>query len=84
MEKTRRTSIDINQDILRLCIIPRKRTHIVYGTNINFNLAHKYISHLLEKELLKQTKRLYETTAKGENLLMSLINVEHEIELVNI
>lgn len=43
-----------------------KKTHIVYEVNLNFNLAHKYLEMLNEKELIRQENGLFFTTDKGK------------------
>ena len=84
MEKTRRTSIDINREILELCMIPQLKTGIIYKTNINFSLGLKYLGHLIDNELLVRIDKLYETTQKGINVLNDLVDVDDSIGLINI
>jgi predicted transcriptional regulator len=43
-----------------------KKTHIVYATNINFNIAHKYLEMLEDKELVRNEDGLFITTDKGK------------------
>jgi len=84
MEKTRRTSIDINREILKLCTTPQIKTGIIYKTNINFSLGLKYLGHLVDNELLIKINKHYETTQKGINVLNDLVGVDDSIGLINI
>ena len=43
-----------------------KKTHIVYEVNLNFNIAHKYLEILKDKELVKHENGLFITTDKGK------------------
>ena len=41
-----------------------KKTHIVYEVNLNFNIAHKYLEMLKDKELIRNENGLFITTDK--------------------
>lgn len=76
MRNNRRNDLDIITDILRITDVETKITHIVYGANLNFNLARKYTSGMIEDGLLEEVregnpkpKNLYIRTKKGEHLL---------------
>ena len=43
-----------------------KKTLIVYEANLNFNITHKYLEMLKEKELIRHEKGLFITTDKGK------------------
>ena len=45
------------------------KTKIVYGANLNFNLATKYLDLLEEKRLIRAGSRVYEITEEGETFL---------------
>lgn len=45
------------------------KTKIVYGANLNFNLATKYLDLLEEKRLIRVDSRVYEITKEGETFL---------------
>ena len=62
----RRSRTDIVVDILRVAMNGAKKTHIVYAVNLNFNIAHKYLEMLKEKELIRNEKGLFITTDKGK------------------
>lgn len=42
-----------------------KKTHIVYGANLNSTIASKYLSRLTEKQLIEQKGNMFITTDKG-------------------
>ena len=62
----RRSRIDISAEILRVATKGANKTQIVYGTNLNFEVAKKYLEMLQEKGLIKQDGDLYLTTIKGK------------------
>lgn len=45
------------------------KTKIVYGANLNFNLATKYLDLLEEKRLIRVASRVYEITEGGKKFL---------------
>jgi len=66
----RRTRLDIIIDILLLVVNKgANKTKIVYGANLNFKIAHKYIEFMLETGLIEERKKdgktLYYATEKG-------------------
>ena len=62
----RRSRNDIAVDILRVSMNGAKKTHIVYEANLNFNITHKYLEMLKEKELIRHENGLFITTDKGK------------------
>jgi len=72
----RRHSLDIKAEILRVAVGGAKKTRIVYGTNINFTVARKYCSELIENGLLSVHKGsiIYKTTEKGLDFLRQYDN----------
>jgi predicted transcriptional regulator len=78
MEKTsvkqRRSSVEILMEILNLIENGREtKTAIVYGANLNFTVAKKYIQLLVEKGLVKvedkSRGKKYSLTEKGKKFL---------------
>jgi len=65
--------MDIIMDILAEALKEVNKTHIVYGANLNFNLGQKYLSLLIDKELLIKVAgdggTLYKTTERGIEVL---------------
>ena len=71
-----RTRIEIYEEMLELTKVETKKTHLVYGCNLNFNTVKKYLKHLLDKgqikEIILRDKTYYVTTNKGLNTLKTL------------
>ena len=62
----RRSRTDIAIDILRVAMKGSNKTRIVYETNLNFELATKYLKMLEDKGLISHENGLYKTTDKGK------------------
>ena len=64
---TKRTNLEITAEILSFCKQPRTKTHVMYNTNLSWQMLQKYLSQLQTRGLLEvhhsQTK--YATTQKG-------------------
>ncbi len=68
----RRTRIEIILDILENSMDGATKTRIVYGSNLNFNLASSYLDFLLKKNMISiesGDKKIYRTTEKGTDFL---------------
>jgi len=61
----KRNNLDIEADILDLASQGIRKTHLVYGANLNFNIVKKYLERLFNKGCLKKEGPLYFTTEKG-------------------
>ena len=63
----KRTNLEITAEILSFCKEPQTKTHVMYNTNLSWQMTQKYLSQLQSRELLQvhhsQTK--YATTQKG-------------------
>ena len=59
-------------EVLRLCMSPVKKTKIVYGCNLNFNIVNKYLDGLIELGYLQLYNKTYETTSKGYGYIQIL------------
>ena len=63
----KRTNLEITAEILSFCKQPRTETHMMYRTNLSWQMLQKYLSQLQTRGLLEvhhsQTK--YATTQKG-------------------
>jgi predicted transcriptional regulator len=62
----RRSRTDIAVDILKVAMKGATKTHLIYETKLNFNIAQKYLQILNEKELIRHEKGLIITTDKGK------------------
>ena len=70
--EARRGKIDIMQKVLSTAVKGVGKTEIVYRANLNFTLAERYITMLLEEGLLNRvegSKAIYTTTDKGLRFL---------------
>jgi len=66
----RRNDLDICADILGVAQDGARKTHIVYQTNLNFNILKKYLDRLLGDDLIEKTEdHHYVTTEKGVEFL---------------
>ena len=52
MVKRRRNNMEIAADILRIAKRGAKKTHIVYGANLNFKILHQYLDELEKRGLI--------------------------------
>jgi len=62
----RRSRTDISFDILRVAMKGSNKTRIVHETNLNFELATKYLKMLEDKGLISHENGLFKTTEKGK------------------
>ena len=66
----RRNDLDICADILGVAQDGARKTHIVYQTNLNFNILKKYLDRLIGDDLIEKTESShYVTTEKGVEFL---------------
>jgi predicted transcriptional regulator len=62
----RRNSFDVTVDILETARTGAKKTRIVYGSNLNFDIVKGYLRNLIDNGLLAlDEKGRYVTTRKG-------------------
>ena len=68
--RKRRSDLDISAEILYLANEGGVgKTVIVNQANLNFVIINRYLSNLLERELIKVDGKIYETTDKGIDFL---------------
>jgi len=67
--KERRGKLEIMVDILTTAREGVRKTEMVYGANLNFNRAERYIPFLEERGLMGNSGAVYKTTEKGEEFL---------------
>jgi len=68
----RRNNVEIMAEILRIARKGARKTHIVYGANINFKLLHEYLDELEKAGLVvNHTEKggLIETTERGNQCI---------------
>lgn len=78
MFNKRRSEIQIIGKILDLSQNGAKKTEILYQSNMSFSQLENYLTHLLEKDVMKENivqngngayNKVYVTTEKGKDLL---------------
>jgi predicted transcriptional regulator len=89
-KRKKRSGAQILRDILYIAGEGEKKTHILFGSNINPTILEKYLKLSLDHGLLVRTDRGYATTVKGrefirnydlfQSLLRNLDDVEAEIK----
>ena len=65
----RRNDLDICADILEIAKDGAKKTQLVYGANLNFNIIRKYLSRLRKNKFIEAENGHFFTTEKGFKFL---------------
>jgi predicted transcriptional regulator len=68
--------------VLTICNAGASKTRIVFKGNLNFKTANFYIDLLIKNGMINVEEgkpQKYQTTAKGTNLLKSLMQVNSEL-----
>ncbi|MEM3627182.1 MAG: winged helix-turn-helix domain-containing protein [Candidatus Bathyarchaeia archaeon] len=79
--KPRRTRYEMIWEILEYCIKPKRITQIIQGCNLNPNSAEKYISILIDRNLLMKEGELYKTTENGIKFIEEIKSVYERLFL---
>ena len=53
-------------DMLVLAKVGVRKTRLVYGANLNFNIVNKYLDLLTSKNMIHKVNDSYFTTPRGE------------------
>ena len=63
----KRTNLEITAEILNFCKKPQTKTHVMYNTNLSWQMTQKYLSQLQSRGLLEihHSVTKYATTQKG-------------------
>lgn len=71
MALVKRDRLEIMAEILGLCLKPRTKTHVMYGTNLSWKMLQHYLSELQSLELLEDhnNSTRYVTTKRGLDFL---------------
>jgi predicted transcriptional regulator len=84
--KHKRCEVEIICNILSLAQRGAKKTHLMYKTNMSYNLFISYFDFLLEKNLLGKKisnpsgATIYKITDKGEKMLENLKNALDQVK----
>lgn len=67
----RRNNRDVEADILKVAQArgAARKTHIVYGANLNFKIVKRYLASLLKRGLLRYDGSRYTPTEKAAEYL---------------
>ena len=67
----KRDRVEIMAEILGLCLEPRSKTRVMYGTNLSWKMLQNYLSHLQERGLLEalNNSTKYLTTERGRDFV---------------
>jgi predicted transcriptional regulator len=80
--KFRRDRNEIFAEILKLCMEPTAKTHIMYKTNISYGTLLKFLKQLEDFDFLNLVKstRKYATTPKGQEYLTKWATLQELID----
>ena len=67
----KRDRVEIIAEILGLCLEPKSKTRIMYGTNLSWKMLQHYLIYMQERKLLivKDKTTKYITTKKGQGFV---------------
>jgi predicted transcriptional regulator len=71
-----RSRFEIMAGIMQECLVPRRKTRIMYKNNLSYTQANAYLSLLISQELLLRQDGQYETTDKGHQFLSAFDQLE--------
>ncbi len=71
MSMMKRSNPEIIAEILNLCKHPQKKTHVIYKTNLSWEMSQRYLSQLVSWGFLEihNSHIRYATTPKGLRFL---------------
>jgi len=63
----KRDRVEIIAEILDLCVEPKTKTHVMYGTNLSWKMLQQYLAHMQSSELLEMQNdsNKYVATKRG-------------------
>lgn len=69
--RLRRSPLDIKAEIIQISGENggARKTRIVYGANLNYNIAGEYLERMIRNGLISYHKPLYHSTEKGEEFI---------------
>ena len=68
----KRDRVEIIAEILALCLEPKTKTHVMYGTNLSWKMLQQYLAHMQSRDLLeiKNNSTKYVTTKRGQDFVV--------------
>lgn len=78
----KRSDVAITLDILRLVRKGEKKTRIMYGANLSYEMLTRYLDFLLERGFIQvdEAKAAYKVTERGALLMADLERVHRHFE----
>ena len=73
---------EIIAQILMFCLKERRKTRIMYETNLSYQQARTYLTILMSLNLLSRNSDEYKTTEKGYRFLEAYTQLENILETV--
>ena len=72
VEMAKRDRVEIMAEILALCVEPKNKTHVMYGTNLSWKMLQQYLAHMQSRNLLeiKNDSTKYVTTKRGQDFVV--------------
>ena len=69
MQRKKRSRFEIIHDVLMQCKNGAKRTWIMYGSNLSYDLTTNYLNELMKRGFIENRDGLYYLTESGKKLL---------------
>jgi predicted transcriptional regulator len=68
---SKRDRVEIMSEILGLCVKPRTKTKVMYGTNLSWKMLKHYIGFMQERGLLEEqeSSTKFVTTDRGKDFV---------------
>lgn len=68
---SKRDRVEIMAEILCLCVDPKTKTHVMYGTNLSWKMLQHYLGHMQSRGLLEMPEKStkYVTSKRGREFL---------------
>ena len=77
-----RSRYDIMGDIVVRCSVPRRKTYIMYGCNLNMVRFQRHVSFMISRGLLVQEGNKWRSTDKGFSYLRDYRRMRKRLEPV--
>jgi predicted transcriptional regulator len=78
----KRSDVAITLDILRLVRKGEKKTRIMYGANLSYEMLTRYLDFLIERGFIQaDDPRGYKVTERGTSLITDLERVHRHFDL---
>ncbi len=68
----KRDKYEIIYDIMEICKNGTKKTRLMYGANLSYQLQRRYVEELMNKGLIARQEDMYYLTKRGTEFLETL------------